>query len=288
MTRTTLFAMAAMFVVCRGVCAGPEELPFSAQSWDSNPPLPEKGVPYANEFPTPSDSGPPTLSSDLPPLPDLDQPPPPSPRWDIDLAYVPTTLFDDPDDLGQAYRLNIASEGPDGYGRRARFWFFQQDFRFSNELTATLFSYDFYRRVQFKRGELTFGWGPEASYSQAATPHHHFDRNFYGVGAGVFLEGFYPLLRYEKTQIGPVGSARLASLIGVVENDGSIEFGQGTIPVIEEFAWGVELRHRFGAHQNKYFYVDVERDLQEWGSWGVPYVSFTSFQGTAVHLGFGW
>jgi len=74
----------------------------------------------------------------------------------------------------------------------------------------------------------------------------------------------------------------------IVEHDGSIEFGQGTIPVIEEFTWGLELRHRFGTHQNKYFYVDVERDLQEWGSWGVPYVSFTSFQGTAVHLGFGW
>ena len=61
-----------------------------------------------------------------------------------------------------------------------------------------------------------------------------------------------------------------------------------TLPIIDEYSWGLELRHRFGQHQDKYFFVDVTRDLQNWGSPEIPYVSGASFQGTAIKLGWIW
>jgi hypothetical protein len=282
MIRVTLLAIATMLVVRSHVRANPEELPPVDSNWTLNQSLLEKDEPAANGIPTPTDGGQPSLNSEITPCPDVGPPA----RWDVDFAYVPTTIFFDNDEMGNAYRLNIAREEPDGCGRRARFWLFQ-DHIFSADLVSTLFTYDFYRQVRFERGEVKYGWAIEAAYDHQVVS-HHFDHNFFGAGPGIFLEGFYPLVRDEKTQIGPVGSGRLATLIGVEDNDGSIEFGQGTIPLIEEFTWGLELRRRFGAHGDKTFYVDVTRDLQNWGQWDVPLITYTSFQGTAVHLGFAW
>ena len=205
-----------------------------------------------------------------------------TPRWEIDLAYVPTTIDYNDNHMGDAFRLNLAHEDGDGFGRRGRLWVFHQDFNRWFDLTATTFSYDLYRRVHSTRRD-NVRLGPIALYDTSGHNSH-----FFAAGASIFAEGLYPLLRSEHTELGPVGSARLAAMVGVGDNDGSLEFGTDTLPIIDEYSWGLELRHRFGQHQDKYFFVDVTRDLQDWGSPEIPYVAGTSFQGTAIKLGWIW
>ena len=201
----------------------------------------EVGPSTANGPPAPTDVVPGTMAADLANDPACPPSPHGTPRWEIDLAYVPTTIDYNDNHMGDAFRLNLAHEDGDGYGRRGRLWVFHQDFNRWFDLTATTFSYDLYRRVRFERGEITYGWGPMALYD--TTGH---DSHFFAAGASIFAEGFYPLLRYQRTEFGPVGSARLAAMIGVGDDDGSLEFGTDTLPIIDEYSWGLELRHRFG------------------------------------------
>jgi len=287
MMRAVLLVIALLLFAGRSVRAQPEELPITDQRLKSNGLMPESDPSAANGFPVTTDGAPVPMGTDITSDPDWDQLPRGSRRWNIDLAYVPTTIFNDTRDVGQAIRLNLGREEQDGFGQRGRLWLFQQDVG-REDLSATTFTYDFYRRMQFQSGELKFGWGPMAGYLANNSWRHRFDQHFYGVGAGVVAEGFYPLLRYERTDIGPIGYGRLATLVGVWDNSGSLEFGTGSIAIIDEFAWGLELRHRFGRHQDKTFYVDVTRELQNWGSPYLPYVAGTSFQGTAINFGFAW
>jgi hypothetical protein len=260
--------------------ASPDGAPQSAgsrQVWQEVGPSPATGPPAPTEVVLG------TMAADLANAPGC----PPSqfgaPRWEIDFAYVPTTIDFNNHDMGDAFRLDLAHEDEGGYGRRARLWMYHQDFNRWLDLTAATFSYDFYRRVQFERGEIAYGWGPIALYDSGGH-----DSHFFAAGASIFAEGFYPLLRYERTEFGPVGSARLAGMIGARDDDGSLQFGTDTLPIVDEYSWGLELRHRFGQHQDKYFFVDVTRDLQDWARPEIPYVAGTSFQGTAIKLGWIW
>ena len=115
------------------------------------------------QLPTPADGASAPIGAEFTDGPDWDQEPHGSRCWKFDLAYIPTTLFHDNDDMGDAVRFQLARESPDGSGHRARLWWFQQDIGPGN-ISAATFTYDFTRRVQFERGELTFGWGPMAAY----------------------------------------------------------------------------------------------------------------------------
>jgi hypothetical protein len=49
------------------------------------------------------------------------------------------------------------------------------------------------------------------------------------------------------------------------------------------------LRRRFGRGHNKYWYIDLERELQDWGRLlEFPYSTTLEFQGTAINLGVAW
>jgi hypothetical protein len=311
MIRSAVFVIALALFIGRSAHAEPEQLPATEIGAESRRLLQESEATTNNILSTPSDgapqssasrqvwqevgpspaTGPPapsdvvpgTMAADIAGAPACPPSPHGSPRWEIDFAYVPTTIDFNSNDMGKAYRLDLAHEDDGGYGRRARLWVFHQQFNRWIDLNAATLSYDLYRRVQFERGEITYGWGPMALYDTSGHNSH-----FFAAGASIFAEGFYPLLRSERTDLGPVGSARLAALIGVGDYDGSVEFGTNTLPIIDEYSWGLELRHRFGGHQDKLFFVDVTRDLQNWGSPEIPYVTGTSFQGTAIKLGWIW
>ena len=114
-----------------------------------------------------------------------------------------------------------------------------------------------------------------------------FVRHFWGGGVGAVIDGFYPLLRYQWTDFGPVAYGRVAALVGFWDDhwDG---FGQDSFTIIDEFAWGLEWRHRFGIHRDKTLFVDVKRELQNWGDPSLPFVSGLDIQGTAINLGVSW
>jgi hypothetical protein len=311
MIRSVLFVIALALFAARCAHAEPEQLPTTEIGAESRRLLQQSEPTTANVFSTAPDGAPqsaashqvwqevgptaaasPTTPPEVVPgtmANDLANAPacPPSqfgaPRWEVDFAYIPTTIDFNNHDMGKAYRLDLAYEDEAGYGRRGRFWLYQQDFSPWLDLTATTFSYDLYRRVRFERGEIAYGWGPIALYD---TGGH--DSHFFAAGASIFAEGFYPLLRNQRTECGPVGSGRLAAMIGLSDFEGSLQFGTDTLPIVEEYSWGLELRHRFGEHQDKYFFVDVTRDLQDWGAPEIPYVAGTSFQGTAIKLGWIW
>src|SRR5690242_2353715 len=220
MIRSLLFVIALSLFIARCAVAQPEPLPMTEigaesrrllqESESTTPsvyPATPNGAPQNSAThqvwqevgptpvtgpPTPTEAVPGTMAADLandaacPPLPRG------TPRWQIDFAYVPTTIDFNNDRMGDAFRLDLAHEEADGYGRRGRLWYFNQDFNRWYELTATTFSYDLFRRVQFERGEITYGWGPMALYDSWAH-----DSHFFAAGASIFAEGFYPLLRSE-------------------------------------------------------------------------------------------
>jgi hypothetical protein len=311
MIRSVVFVIALALFVARCALAEPEQRPTTDIGAESRRLLQESESTTANVFSTLPDGAPQSSAShqvwqEVGPSPatgpaapsevvpgtmaaDIGNAPacPPSqfgaPRWEVDFAYIPTTIDFNNRDMGDAYRLDLAHEDEAGYGRRARLWVLHQDFNRWLDLTAATFSYDFYRRVQFERGEITYGWAPIALYDSGGH-----DSHFYAAGASIFAEGFYPLLHSQHTEFGPVGSARLAAMIGLSDFEGSLQFGTDTLPIVDEYSWGLELRHRFGQHQDKYFFVDVTRDLQDWGAPEIPYVAGTSFQGTAIKLGWIW
>jgi hypothetical protein len=311
MLRSVLFAIALAPFIARCALAAPEQLSTTEIGAESRSLLQKSESATANGFSTlpdgaPQSAGSPqawqevgpstaagspasteavpgTMAGDLANAPGGPSPQFGAPRWEIDFAYAPTTIDFNHHDMGDAYRLDLAHEDEAGYGRRGRFWLFQQDFGRWFDLTAMTFSYDIYRRVQFERGEVTYGWGPIALYDTAGHNSH-----FFAAGASIFAEGFYPLLGSQHTEFGPVGSARLSAMIGAGDDDGSLQFGTDTLPIVDEYSWGLELRHRFGQHGDKYFFVDVTRDLQDWGAPEIPYVAGTSFQGTAIKLGWIW
>jgi hypothetical protein len=116
--------------------ATPDGAPQSAASrqvWQ------EDGPSHATAPPAPTEVVPGTMAAELGNGPTCPPPPLGAPRWEIDFAYVPTTIDFNDNDMGDAFRLNLAHEDGDGYGRRGRLWLFQQDFRFF-DLTATTFS----------------------------------------------------------------------------------------------------------------------------------------------------
>jgi hypothetical protein len=57
---------------------------------------------------------------------------------------------------------------------------------------------------------------------------------------------------------------------------------------IVELAWGLELRHRFGPNEEKYWYIDLVPEFQSWESASLPNVFDPSFQGTNLSFGLAW
>jgi hypothetical protein len=104
-----------------------------------------------------------------------------------------------------------------------------------------------------------------------------------GVGASVAAEGFYPVWRFKTSDIGVVGHARFAL---VTSWDDEV-FHDYTV-MIDELGWGLELRRRFGACEDNYWFVDVVREVQHWTSMSDPFAADEIFQGVAFNFGAAW
>jgi hypothetical protein len=208
-------------------------------------------------------------------------------EWRFEIDFIPTTSHLSEgnfgvwtDDPNLAIRVRFRDEDGSGFGMRGQSWSTGQTLRtFSDsfEMKASTHYFDLYKRMTFDDAELLVGGGLAVAYLK-------FHRERYtGVGASLAADGFYPLLRFPTSDIGVVGHARFAL---VTSWDDEV-FHDNTV-MIDELGWGLELRRRFGACQENYWFIDVVREVQHWTSMSDPFAADEVFQGLAFNFGAAW
>lgn len=201
--------------------------------------------------------------------------------WKFTAEYAWATLEGAQRDMGSGLEFSIATEDSEGFGKRGVLWLFHQQehgyYGGQFDVSRERFCFDYYRRRTSNLGELSLGGGPATAFAS----------HFYSGGGSIFGQGYYQLLGTERTGFGAIGSARLAILAGVYDGPKHLEVGWNSFGVIDEFGWGVELRRRIGERCDRYWSVNVERDIQGWANIDLPYVS-RDIQSTAVNFGTVW
>jgi len=167
-------------------------------------------------------------------------------------------------------------------GTRAQIWTFNDESGFLDVSASTLY-WDFYKRLVGGDGELAIGGGLAGTHLQIENQWVGRDSEFTGGGISLFAEGFYPLLRFPDTDVGVIGHARMA-FVTPIEDDMSYD----TVTMNDELRWGIELRRRFGYKQKKFWYVNVVREMQHWGSAQSLFERDQTFLGTAINFGLAW
>ncbi len=183
-------------------------------------------------------------------------------------------------------RSEFALENQDGFGVRAQLWSLEKEFELDDgslETRVSTFYLDGYRRFVGEHGELLIGGGLAVGSLKIDSPFVNTVHRFNGVGASLAGEGFYPLLRFEKTEFGVTGRARLA-LLGPLEDN----FEDSQAVLVDELGVGLELRRRFGKHEDKLWFVRLGREYQHWTDAEVPLAVDQSVEGTSLTVGFAW
>ncbi len=208
-------------------------------------------------------------------------------EWRFEIDFIPTTSHLSEGNFGVwtedpnlAIRVRFRDEDESGCGLRGQSWSTGQKLRtFSGsfETKASTHYFDVYKRLMLEDGELLVGGGLAVAYLK-------FHRERYtGVGTSVAAEGFYPLLRFQTSDIGIVGHARFALVTGWDD-----EVFHDHAVMIDELGWGLELRRRFGACQENYWFIDVVREVHHWTSMSDPFAADEVFQGLAFNFGAAW
>ena len=190
-------------------------------------------------------------------------------------------------------RLGLGYEGCDGIGTRVQFWGFgdrQNTLAGDVELNASTFYWDLYKRIYIENAELVLGGGLAGAGLEydLKTLKRSCKAQFRRLEH--FRRGFYPFLRFARTDIGSIGRARFALLSGEWKDHGTplVDDTDHDMMTIIELAWGLEFRHRFGKLEDKYWYIDIVPEFQRWDSASLPGVFDPSFQGTAINFGLAW
>jgi hypothetical protein len=214
--------------------------------------------------------------------------------WRFEIYFTPTTFhltdgaarYWTTDDAASVQRLGIGYENASGFGSRVRSWTLDEEFRVSAgavESRVSTFYWDVYQRFLIEDAEVAVGGGLAVGNLRFASPFLTGTSRFTGGGVSIFGEGFYPFLRFKKTDVGVIGQARLAVLAPFEDDIGD---GQGTI--IDDLEWGLELRRRFGRQQDKSWYVSITREFQHWADASLPLTTDQNLQSTAIRFGVAW
>ena len=213
-------------------------------------------------------------------------------RFAIDITLADVDLNDGTaryrsNDPVSVRRGEFAFERLDGFGVRGVIWSFDRRFRLEpdDRLEARVASYYFdgYQRLVSEKGELLLGGGLAFGSLKIDSPYVDSPRRFNGIGGSLVAEGFYPFLRFEKTDVGLTGRARLA-VLGPTEDN----FGDSEAMLVDELGVGVELRRRWGKCQDKMWFVRVSREWQHWSDLDSPFSADQSLDGMSYLLGFAW
>jgi hypothetical protein len=308
MSYRALIAFLMLSIAAANVRAQYGDLPLADQ-----PPPPQaqqQGVPFRSAMdgfapPATAVSGPKYILHDQPQEQPLGETPwcdSPyrSSAWRIEFDLIPTISHVSEEAFGKwsdngslALRLNLGYEGCDGFGTRVEFWGFddtQNTFAGSTELSASTFYWDFYKRFFVQDAELLLGGGLAGAGMEYDLSDLHEHARLSSGGLSVFGEGFYPLWRFAKGDLGSIGRARLALLSGEWHDHGTpfVSDTDHDSLTILELAWGLEFRRRFGVRQDKYWYIDLVPEFQRWESASLPNVFDPSFQGTSINFGLAW
>ena len=223
-----------------------------------------------------------------------------SSAWRVELGLIPTVSHVSEQGFGAwadngslALRLGLGYEGVDGVGTRLQFWGFsdrQNTLMGDVELSASTFYWDLYKRIYIENAELVLGGGLAGASLEYDLQSMHDRAELDSGGLSVFGEGFYPLLRFVKMDVGSVGRARFALLSGEWRDHGTplVNNTNHDMLTIVELAWGLEIRRRFGKLEDKYWYIDIVPEFQRWESASLSGVYDPGFQGTAINFGLAW
>jgi hypothetical protein len=220
--------------------------------------------------------------------------------WRLELDFIPTSsqvsdqAFGDWDDSGGfGMRLTLGYEDCDGTGIRAVLWGFGQNANTlvgDVELDASTFALDLYKRFYIEDAELVLGGGSTGAHLEYDLDALGMSAEFRGGGISVFGEVFYPFVHLKQTEIGQVARARVSLLSGRWDDNGTpfmADTGHDTMTILD-IAWGLELRHRFGKLQDKYWYIAIVPEFQRWESATLPNAFDPGFQGTNFNFGLAW
>src|SRR3954452_6908567 len=218
--------------------------------------------------------------------------------WRIELDLIPTTSHVSDQSFGGwkdnsslALRLNLGYEGCDGFGTRLDFWGFDDDASTSSgpvELEASTFYWDFYKRFFVQDSEIVLGGGLVGAHLDYNVKQFRDKAEYRGGGTTVFGEVFYPFWQFARTDSGAVGRGPVSLLAGSWRDHGPTLFVDETdndLMTILELAWGLELRHRFGALQDKYWFINIVPEFQRWESSTLPGELDPGFEGTNITFG---
>jgi hypothetical protein len=196
-----------------------------------------------------------------------------------------------PDDGALALRFNLGYEDETGLGLRGRWWLFGQSVEApvdDVDLAATTISLDFSKRLFIEETELLLGAGP-AGGALSFQLSNNDESKFAGGGISVFAEVWYPLLRFERVDVGSVARGRFSLLLGEWEDDTGfvIPSTDDDNMSVAELAWGLELRRRFGFRHDKHWYLAILVEHQNWDSALMTQFTASSvgFTGTSFAIG---
>jgi hypothetical protein len=198
--------------------------------------------------------------------------------WNAAIEFLPSETFLTDDEFGQwddngafGFRAILGYEDPEGLGFRARFWGIGQEVETDlNDVKLSLSSgsFDLYGRLYFDRTEVAFGGGPAGGSVEFELPDESHSR-FSGGGATIFVEGYYQLRKFERSEYGAVYRARYSLFMGDWKDNtgGAIvsETNNDTMSVAE-LGWGLEYRHRFGQCDDHHWFAGLLWEYQRWQS----------------------
>jgi hypothetical protein len=198
--------------------------------------------------------------------------------WTAAIEFLPSQTFLTNDEFGEwddnsafGFRAVLGYEDPEGLGLRGRFWGIGQEVEADLDdvkLSLSSGSFDLYKRLYFDRTEIAFGGGPAGGSVEFELSDESHSR-FSGGGATIFVEGYYRLREFERSEYGAIYRARYSLFMGDWKDNtgGAIvsETNNDTMSVAE-LAWGLEYRHRFGQCDDHHWFAGVLWEYQRWQS----------------------
>jgi hypothetical protein len=221
--------------------------------------------------------------------------------WMFGLEIGPSSLhlagpaFGRFDRSGVSTALNFGYEWATGYGIRAELWGFGQsvdDSRDDVEVGAGTFDLDIYKKIFVDYTELVVGAGSrgaELNFRSTAADTHS---KFSGGGLNVFAEWYHPITAGQCYEIAFIGLGRMSLLEGDWRDRTGflVDDTNDDMLTIFEGSFGLEYRRRFGQMHDKYWYISISPDIQQWqSSWMTANVgSSAGFVSTNIDFGVAW
>jgi len=108
----------------------------------------------------------------------------------------------------------------------------------------------------------------------------------------MFLDGYYGLVDFDRSELGAIARARYSILLGDWHDTTGVLLPptENDTMSIAELAWGLEYRRRFGPCEDHSWFIGVLAEYQRWQSDWLGYFSGTSVgaSGVNIYTGLNW